>query len=90
MGIFPMSGADNTWFWVVRSAHKDPKAVLFAGGNSVEMMTRRTNGYRDIRSAWSSAATTIVCIYKFDGTEYKRRSSKTTNNWSGETLYKQF
>ena len=90
MGIFPMSGADNTWFWVVRSAQKDPRVVLFAGGNSIQMLTRRTNGYRDIRCDWSSAAITTIDIYKFDGTEYRLRSSKATNNGTGETLTKQF
>jgi hypothetical protein len=80
LGVFPMSGADNTWFWVVRSAQKDPKVVLFAGGHSIEMMTRKTNGYRDIRSAWSSASVTMICIYKFDGTGYKLWNRKTTNN----------
>jgi hypothetical protein len=71
MGKPPMSGADNTWFWVIRSARKDPLAVLFAGGYSLELLASRTNRYCDIRATWSSPQETSTRIYKFDGTRYK-------------------
>jgi len=35
IGDSPMSGADNTWFWVVFPAEKQSKVVLFTGGNSL-------------------------------------------------------
>jgi hypothetical protein len=80
VGVCPMCGADNGWFWVVRSARKDPEVVLFAGGNSVELMTGRTNGYRDIRSTWSSPSETHTTIYHFDGKRYKVWKEKWTEN----------
>lgn len=67
IGIPPIRGADNGWFWVVRSALKDPKVVLFAGGNSLELTDEKTNGYRDIRTFWSTPSETEECIYRFDG-----------------------
>jgi hypothetical protein len=66
-----MSGADNDWFWVVRSAYKNPKVVLFAGGYSLELMKARAKGYRDIKSVWSSPSETGTKIYQFDGIRYK-------------------
>jgi hypothetical protein len=61
---------DNGWFWVVGSARKNPKVILFAGCNSLEVMNSRTNGYRDI-AAWSPARETTNTIYHFDSKEYK-------------------
>ena len=75
-----MSGADNDWFWVVRSAYKSPKVVLFAGGYSLEFMKAKTNGYRDIRSVWSSPSETETKIYKFDGIRYKLCREKWSKN----------
>jgi len=42
--------ADNGWFWLVSSARKNPRVVLFAGGNALEIMDSKTKGYRDIES----------------------------------------
>lgn len=79
LGIPPMRGADNAWFWLVRSPQEHPELVLFAGGDSLELLSSRTNGYRDIRSRWSSAAgDTRVSIFKFDGKTYKLR----TKTWA--------
>ena len=71
IGRSPMSGADNTWFWIVRSARGKPQVVLFAGSNSLEIMASRTNGYRDIRCDWASANHAETTTYKFNGREYK-------------------
>jgi hypothetical protein len=71
LGIPPMSGADNDWFWVVRSPGRNPKVILFVGGNSLELMDTTMNGYRDIRSTWSSPSETDETTYHFDGTTYK-------------------
>ena len=80
IGVCPMCGADNGWFWLVRSARSDPKVVLFAGGNILELMNSRTNGCRDIRSAWSSSSETKNTLYHFDGKEYKVWQEKWTKN----------
>lgn len=39
IGIPPMRGADNCWFWVVRSARNHPRVVLVGGGNSLDGWT---------------------------------------------------
>jgi|SRR5579859_255676 len=79
-GIDWMSGADNDWFWIVRSAHTQPRVVLFVGGNSIELMRTRTNGYCNIRSDWSSPQETRDAVYHFDGRKYKLWKEKWTPN----------
>ena len=71
IGICPMCGADNGWFWVIHSAKEIPRVVLFANGNSLEVMGSRTNGYHDIRSVFSTPSETRTCNYRFDGKLYK-------------------
>jgi hypothetical protein len=70
MGIPPMSGADNCWFWLVRPSGDTPKVLLFTGEYSVELMNSKTNGYRDVRSVWSSPNETDTTIYHFGGRQY--------------------
>lgn len=56
---------------MVRSASKNPKIVLFASGNSLEVMSGRTNGYRNIRSRGSTASLLKTSVYHLDGNKYK-------------------
>ena len=70
-GVGPMSGGDNSWFWIVRSQESGATVACFAGGNSLLLKNTRTNGFRDIESDWSSAAETQTTIYHFDGNQYK-------------------
>lgn len=72
-GIRPMSGADNDWFWVVLSPVKNPRVVLFEGAYALEIQDSRTDGYRDIRSVWSSPSETISKSYRFNGRRYTLR-----------------
>ncbi len=37
-GLGWMNGADNDWFWIVRSPHDQPKVILFCGGDSLELL----------------------------------------------------
>jgi hypothetical protein len=71
IGICPMCGADNGWFWVIHSAEESPRVVLFANGNSLEVMRSQTNGYHDIRSVFSTPSQTRTCVYRSDGKLYK-------------------
>jgi hypothetical protein len=71
VGVHPMSGGDNGWFWVVRSFPKDPKILLFVGARSLEIMEQKTNGCRDIRVVSASAGETTAVTYHFDGQAYK-------------------
>jgi hypothetical protein len=64
MSVSPMmSGADNTWFWIVRQSGKKATILLWAGGNCVGISRSRTSGYRDVRTTWSSPNETITKIY---------------------------
>ena len=73
-----MTGADNDWFWVVRSPRHNPSVVLFSGGDYLQLLNSGTNGLRDIRRLFSTASETRETIYKFDGTRYKIAKDKWT------------
>jgi len=73
-----MRGAENRWFWVVRTANKTPQVILFSGGNSLEVTDKKTHGYKDIGVVWMSSLETETSVYQFDGTFYKTR---TLNNF---------
>lgn len=75
IGMGPMKGADAGWFWIVRSARKDPQVVLFGGGDSLEVLDNKTHGYKDIRIAWSSSFETEATTYQFDGGAYQVRKA---------------
>jgi hypothetical protein len=70
-GFPPVSGADNTWFWVLVSAHTVPRVVLWTGGDSLEVLASRANGYKDIMCSWSSSSgDTTEWKYRFNGKRY--------------------
>ena len=73
LGSDPMSGADCFWFWIVRSVNGEARVILFANAYTLELLKESTNGLRDIRTVWSSAAGyTLTDIYRFDGVKYRR------------------
>lgn len=80
IGNAPMSGADNDWFWVVRSAYVSPKIVLFEGANCLDISLSSTRGVRNIRSLWSSASRTREVLYRFNGEVYKQSKVKWSEN----------
>jgi hypothetical protein len=62
----------------VRSARKDPDVIPFGGGDSLELLTSKTKGYRDIGIVWMSSLESETTVYNFDGNYYKMR---TANNF---------
>ena len=71
VGKFPMGGADNDWFWIVRYNRIHPRVIFFANASSVEFLKTRTRGYKNIRTSWSSAAGfTLTDIFQYDGERY--------------------
>lgn len=80
IGVCPMCGAGEGWFWVVRSAYSNPRVGLFAPGNSLELLTSRTKGMRDVRSRWWGASQKSETIYHFDGSNYKQWKEKRAEN----------
>jgi hypothetical protein len=80
IGIPPMSGADHGWFWVIHSARKNPKVVLYAGGDSLKLLGTTTHGYRDIFMILPLASETHCAIYHFEGNEYQIWKEKWMDN----------
>jgi hypothetical protein len=80
-GVGPMRGADNDWYWVVRSPHAHPRVVLFAGCLLFEVTRSKTNGYRNIHTFWASAGVESEQTYYFDGVTYRlwKESNRTHN-----------
>jgi len=70
MGKGPMTGADNSWFWIVRQGPQSPNVVLWAGANSIIVLKTKTHGLRNIESDWCSAAFCESKRYKYNGTKY--------------------
>lgn len=75
MGMGHMKGTENSWFWVVRSARKNPQVILFSGADSLEVLDTKTHGYKDIRAVWMSPLETETTIYHFDGQYYEMRNA---------------
>jgi hypothetical protein len=69
-GDFPMTGGDNTWFWIVTSAENSPFA-LWVQGNGVTILSSRHNGYADIRTDWAAGSRRAIRIFRYDGHQYK-------------------
>jgi hypothetical protein len=71
IGSSPMAAADAAWFWVVRSVNQKPQVVLRAAGNTIALLDTRTNGFRDVGTAWASASQSSQSTFRFDGAVYK-------------------
>lgn len=76
IGDSPMSGADNTWFWVVRQSDRGASILLWAGANCLNIKKSSTHGFRDIETEWSSASQTIAETYVYDGKAYRLQQRK--------------
>jgi hypothetical protein len=72
-----LPGADCLHFWVVHSEQGRPKVVLFDSTLSLEVLTSRTNGLRDIQTVWQSPNEAHTKIFHFDGKRYQLASQ----NW---------
>jgi hypothetical protein len=66
----PMSGADNTWFWIVTSIDNHPSAVWLQG-NMVTILHVRHHGYADIQTDWAAGSHSATTIFRNDGRRYK-------------------
>jgi len=76
IGSGPLTGADCYWFWIVQVQSGKANAVLFTNGLGVDILRRSTDGHRDIRGEWATAAFTGEAIYRFNGTRYVQVSKK--------------
>jgi hypothetical protein len=69
-GNLPFAGADNEWFWVVRTDGPHPKVVLNEGASFLQLLNSRTNGFRDIQSVWVMSGTKRSRVFHYDGVSY--------------------
>jgi hypothetical protein len=78
LGSDPMSGADCYWFWIVRDKGERARVLLFTNNYGIDLLNTRTNGYREIRGVWSSAAGySITRLYRYDGSRYRLAYERT-------------
>ena len=75
-GVPPLSGVDNTWFWIVQESGQNATVLLWAGANCLHIKSTKTLGFKDVVVEWSSAAGTKTDIYKFDGKSYRLHSTR--------------
>jgi hypothetical protein len=66
-----LSGADNTWFWIVRASGGKATNLSWFGANCLQIRPTTTLGLRDVVTLWSSASATRTNTYKFDGKSYR-------------------
>lgn len=76
IGEFPMSGADNTWFWVVRRSGEKATILLWAAANCLDIHEKSNGGLRDVETTWSSASEARIERYVFDGIHYRLTERK--------------
>jgi hypothetical protein len=63
-------GAYIAPFWIFRKQPGGYSLVLNVSTGSLELLSSKTSGLRDIRTTSGSAAGVGVDLYKFDGTRY--------------------
>jgi hypothetical protein len=66
----PMTGGDNTWFWIVTSVNHNPTA-FWIQGNVVTVLNTRHHGYLDIRTDWAAGSHRATRIFRHNGSQYK-------------------
>jgi len=66
-----MAGADNDWYWIIASYDHHPRLILFVGCLSLEIQSKKTNGYDDILALWNSASSTNSRLFRFDKMTYR-------------------
>ncbi len=76
LGSGPMTGADNSWFWIVQTNQGKAQVLLFTNGLTVRILHRKTNGYRDIEEVWGGNAGIITRLYRYNGSEYTQISKR--------------
>jgi hypothetical protein len=65
------TGADCHWFWIVRVRQGAGQVLLFAPGLVVEILRRKTNGYRDIKESWGGNSGSVTRIFRYSGTKHE-------------------
>jgi hypothetical protein len=76
-GEGPLRGANVNSFWIFRPTSTGFIQILYTPAHDLTIKRSRARGYRDIEIVSLTAMRMLTAEYKFDGNEYKLRS--TTN-----------
>lgn len=72
LGSDPLSGADCYWFWIVRDKGDHAQVLLFTNDYGIDLLRTKTNGCREIKGVWNSAAGYLITrLYRYDGSRYR-------------------
>ena len=66
-----LTGADNSWFWVIAHLDRGYRVILFAHTGYLRFQNVKSHGLRDIYTFLPIGGTEYVNRYKFDGRRYK-------------------
>lgn len=69
-----LTGADNTWYWIVRSRPGQPIVLLFAPGtNTLSVLRAKNNNHRVVQTFFNTAADDDVTekIFRYQGGRYR-------------------
>ena len=76
-GLFPLTGADCAWYWIVVVRDGRARVVLWTNGASVEILTHRSNGHADRKTQWLAASGWgEEQLYRFNGKRYLLRRKR--------------
>ena len=67
-------GANLGPFWIYRETANGYRLVLAVDALALELLSRRTNGLRDIVASAATASTVSRRTYSFNGSRYERRA----------------
>lgn len=71
-------GANLGPFWIYRETAKGYRLVLAVDALVLELLSRRTNGLRDIVTSRATASAVSRRTYSFNGSRYERRARQIT------------
>jgi len=74
-------GANIIPFWVFRNTRQGHELVLSVSALGLDVLNKKTNNYRDIRTSAATARSVHRVTFKFDGNEYRAQtiSAKASN-----------
>jgi hypothetical protein len=68
-------GANIIPFWVFRNTGRSYRLALHTYALGLEILPKRTKGFRDIRASSATAVDVLTTTYKFDGKAYELKAT---------------
>jgi hypothetical protein len=73
-------GANTGQFWIVRKTPKGYRLLLSVRTHSLDILSSRSNGLRDIEAETVFVRESTITLFKFDGSQYKKHKERTIPN----------